>query len=470
MSIRSLSRNELQVLHDGTMEILGTVGVAFNHEEALSLFRGQGFKVEGRKVTFTEKQVRKALESVPASFTIQARNPEHNVLVGEEGMVCAPGYGSPFVTDAAGRQRSAGLEDYESFCKLVHTSPYLDMNGFMMVEPSDVPASTAHLHMLRAGILLSDKAFMGSPVSAEGARDALEMAGIVFGGREKLRGRPVMISLINSLSPLQFAPEMCGALIEFARYGQPCIVAPLMMAGASGPVELPGLLALQNAEILAGITLSQLAGPGCPAVYGSTSSATDMMTGGLAIGSPETSVIIEATAQMARYYGIPSRAGGALTNAHVPDCQAGAESALTLLTAARSGIHYILHACGILGSYLSMSFEKFLIDEELCGMVKHILHSPEIRKESVDLQTIKEVGIGGNYLAHEKTLELCRTAFFPSRLMYRDSFEAWKASGGPDAGRRAESALQQRLDAYRRPPIDQGAEQALDEYVGGKTG
>ncbi len=463
--VERFSQRELQGLHDGSMEILKGVGVAFSHDEALSLFRDNGFKVDGKKVFLSESQVRKALEAAPARFTIEARNPDRKVIIGDDSVVCAPGYGSPFVLTAAGRQRNATLEDYRSFCKLVQTSPYVDMNGFMMVEPADVPPSRAHLYMLQAGILLSDKAFMGSPVSAEGARDALEMAGIVFGGLEKLRGRPVMISLINSLSPLQYAPEMCGALIEFARYGQPCILAPLMMAGASGPIELPGLLALQNAEILAGITLAQLAGPGSPVVYGSTSSATDMMTGGLAIGSPETSTIIEATAQMARYYGVPSRAGGALTNSHIPDCQAGAESALTLLTAARSGVHFILHSCGILSSYLAMSFEKFLIDEELCGMVKHIVRPLKIHSTTMDLEVINEVGIGGNYLSHPRTLELCRTAFFPSRLMYRDSFEAWKSSDSTTIADRASALVERRLGSYLRPPIDEGVEQALAEYV-----
>jgi trimethylamine--corrinoid protein Co-methyltransferase len=425
--------------------------------------------VDGKKVYVREKQVQQAVEAAPERFSIEARNPDKSVQVGGEAMVCVPGYGSPFVSTPEGEQRNATMEDYRTFCKLVHGSPYIDMNGFMMVEPSDVPADTAHLHMLRAGILLSDKAFMGSPVSAEGARDALEMAAIVFGGMNALRDKPVMVSLINSLSPLQFAPEMCGALIEFARFGQPCIIAPLMMGGASGPIQLPGLLALQNAEILAGITLAQLAAPGCPVIYGSTSSATDMMTGGLAIGSPETSIIIEATAQMARFYGVPSRAGGCLTNAHVPAGQAGAESALTLLAAARSGVHYVLHSCGILNSYLSMSFEKFLIDEELCGMVKRIVGPLEISGETIDLRTIKEVGIGGNFLAHPKTLELCRSAFFPSKLMYRDSYIAWQAADSSTVAERARVLLSERLEAYEKPAIDQGVEEALDEHIARKT-
>ena len=178
------------------------------------------------------------------------------------------------------------------------------------------------------------------------------------------------MGLINTLSPLQYSSEMAGSLIELARGGQAAVIAAMIMAGASGPVQLPGVLALQTAEILAGVTLAQLARPGAPVIYGSTSSVVHMRTGGPVIGAPEYWMMVNANAQMARFYGLPSRSGGSLTDAHLPDMQAGIESAMALSTAIRSGINFILHGAGIMGTYIAMSFEKFMIDEELCGMVK----------------------------------------------------------------------------------------------------
>jgi trimethylamine--corrinoid protein Co-methyltransferase len=222
---------------------------------------------------------------------------------------------------------------------------------------------------------------------------------------------------------------------------------------------------MQNAEILAGLTLAQLVRPGVPIIYGSTSSPMDMRTGGLSIGAPELSMIVSCTAQMARFYHLPSRSGGGLTDANFPDAQAGIESAMALITATRNGINFILHACGILGAYVAMSYEKFIIDEELCGMVKKLIESVEISDATLDLATIEEVGIGGNYLTQPKTFELCRTAFFLPELMTVQDYDGWQSKGGKRADERASDLLNKRLANYEKPDIDPVIASELSEYV-----
>ena len=386
------------------------------------------------------------------------------MAIGGDDFVLVPGYGAPFVSGPDGLQRQATLDDYQTFCRLVQTSPVLDMNGFMMVEPHDIPARTAHLEMLLSSILLSDKPFMGSPVSRQGARDCLEMLKLIWGWEEGAE-ETCTVSLVNSLSPFQFSEEMAGSLITLAGANQAVVIAALIMAGSSGPVTLPGVLAMQNAEILAGLTLAQLVRPGCPVIYGSTSSAMDMRTGALTIGAPELSAMISATAQMARFYGLPSRAGGGLTDALLPDAQAGAESALALSTAIRGGINFLLHSAGILGSFISMSFEKFILDEELAGMVKKIIKPMEINPETIDLEMMREVGIGGQYLTQPKTFRLCRTEFYLPGLMSRAGYDAWSAAGKKRIEEEARLKLEQRMAAYQRPLIDPELEKALKEYV-----
>ena len=291
------------------------------------------------------------------------------------------------------------------------------------------------------------------------------MAKILFGCKDEVMDKTVSVSLINSLSPLQFADEMIGSLIQLAKNNQACVVASLIMAGGSGPVTLAGVLALQNAEILAGITLAQLVNPGAPVIYGSTSSAMDMKTGALSIGAPELSKNIHLVTQMARFYNLPSRSGGGLTDALAVDAQAGVESALALNTAARSGVNFILHSCGILGSYIAMSFEKFLVDEEACGFVRAMQKPLEITDDSIDLDVIKEVGIGGQYLTHPKTFQLCRTEFHMPTLMSRQNPDAWIKAGKKSIDTIAEDKVAQRLATYEKPEIDPGIEKALTEYV-----
>jgi len=351
--------DELNLIHNTSMDILMDTGVRFIAAEALEIFRKQGFRTDGTRVFFTEKDVNRALETIPPCFTIRARNPEYNVSIGEDDFVFLPTGGAPNVVSYTGKRRPATLTDYQTCCKLVQTSDQLDMNGWLMVQPTDIPPQVAHLDMLFADIAMCDKAYVGTATSRQAARDCLEMAALVWGGKDNLKQHPVMATIVNPTSPLKYSLEEAESIIDMAHLRQPLVITNLVMAGTSGPVSLPGSLALANAEILAGLVLSQLAGPGTPVVYGSVSAPADMRTVISAVGAPEAVVLASAITQLAKFYQLPCCTGGMLTNAHCPDAQAASEGTLMMSTAVRNGANFIAHACGQLGSYISMSFEKW---------------------------------------------------------------------------------------------------------------
>ena len=452
------------------MDILRDIGINFYEPEAVEIFKHHGFKVDGNTVHIDENQIRRALASVPPIIQINARNPEQNVTIGDGHLVIAPGYGASIMITHDREQRPAVMADYDNFCKLVQTSLTIGMNGCLMVEPSDRQPKFAHLDMLKSNIVLCDKPFLGSTMSRQAAIDCIEMAGIAWGGKDEIKNKPVIIAIISSLSPLQYSAEMCGALIEYARHGQVNMIGLLMMAGATGPVTLPGLLALQNAEMLAGITLTQLVNPGAPVIYGSTSTVTNMRTGGLSIGAPELSMIQNATIQMGKFYGLPCRGSGGLTDAQYPDMQAGIESTLALTTTVMSGANFILHGCGILGSYLAMSYQKFLADEEICSMLRRMLKSIEVTDERIDLDSIKSVGIGKEYLTHPKTLAHCRTEFYLSDLMSRDDFATWSSKGKKLLSERLLEIFKKRMDEYVQPDIAPEIVKDLVRYIQARIG
>jgi trimethylamine--corrinoid protein Co-methyltransferase len=145
--------------------------------------------------------------------------------------------------------------------------------------------------------------------------------------------------------------------------------------------------------------------------------------------------------------------------------QAGIESTLALATTIMSGANFILHACGILGAYISMSYEKFLADEEICGMLRRMLKPLNVTDERIDLDSIKSVGIGGEYLTHPKTFEHCRTEFFLPDLMVRKDFVTWKNAGKKRLDETATNLLKKRLEEYKKPDIDPGIERDLSQYV-----
>jgi trimethylamine--corrinoid protein Co-methyltransferase len=458
-----LSAADIEKIHNTSMMLLANVGVQFPEEEAIAVFKKHGVKADGQTVLLTEKQVMAAVQMAPAQFTIHARNPAQNVTIGHGDPVFVPAYGAPFLIDPGGNRRPPTMEDYHNLARLAHALPNQDLSGHLMVQPQDVPTHRPYLNLLYANIIHSDKPFMGSVLGLPGAHHTLEMAAILFG--EKAREVPVTIGLINSLSPLGYSADMIEALMEYARTGQPVIIMGISMAGATGPITLAGRLAQQNAEILAGLALTQLITPGTPVVYGSGSTVMDMQTGGLSIGNPEAAPGVAATAQLARYYQLPSRSGGALTDAHTPGAQAGFESMFVLLATVNSGIDFVLHAAGILSSFLTFSYEKFVLDDELCGIVRHYRRGLAVTPETLAYEVIAKVGPGGHFLLEDHTFERCRSEFWQPAISQRSELTVWQNNGRQSSVDRARQRWQQLLAEHHDPPLDKTTARQLQRFV-----
>ena len=463
--MQSFTQDDLQIIHDASIKILETTGVIFQEERSVKIFQEFGFRTEGNRVYFTEAEIQQAVASAPSRFKLSARNTEKSLYIGEDDFVFLPTYGAPFVIEKDGNQRAGTMDDYDTVCKLVHTSDVIGMCALKHVEPNDIKTETAYLDMLYSNIVLCDKPFMGSTDTVQAAKDTMNMATILFQGEQNVKNNPVTVGLINPLSPLQYAEEMAGSIVEYAQWGQPIVIANMIMGGTSGPVSIAGIVTLMNAEILAGLTLAQLVNPGTPVIYGSTSCPTNMRTGAASIGAPETYQINSAATQLARYYNVPCRTGGSLTDSLVPDAQALAEGGLCLSTSVRCGAHFILHSCGMVDTYIGMSLEKWLIDEELCRIVKKMLSPMEINESSIDVDTIINVGPGGNYLMAPSTIKNCRTAFYQTSLFNKADHNSWTNSGKKSIDTAASDALLARLAFYERPAIGGSIENELARYL-----
>jgi trimethylamine--corrinoid protein Co-methyltransferase len=319
--------------------------------------------------------------------------------------------------------------------------------------------------MLYTAMKYSDKCFMGSAMGEKRARDSIRMASILFGSQAQLAEKPCLISIMGSLTPLKYDSRMLGAIMEYAKAGQPQLVASLAIAGATGPATLTGSLALQTAEILAGIVLTQLVREGAPVIFAGSSTNAEMRSGALSIGSPEMAMNTAATAQMARYYNLPSRSGGAVCDAKVPDAQAAYESMMSLLMAQVSGINFVLHTAGILESYNSMSYEKFIIDDEMCGMVKRIKKGYEVNADTLGLDVIRESGPGGHFLDKDHTFEHFRSEFYQPALSNRDDFEGWYAKGSPQSMEAANKKYKEILESYKVPQLSADVDKDLLKFI-----
>jgi trimethylamine--corrinoid protein Co-methyltransferase len=460
-----LTEQEVAQVHETSMQILATVGIDFRYEPALKVLKKGGARVEGERVFFPGRLVDEQIGKVPAEFTLYARDSDDDVAIGGEHLTFAPGYGATFVTDLHHGRRDGTLRDFKNFVKLTDASPHQDICSGMVIEPSDVPHEIRHARAIYTTIKYSTKPFMGSAMGVQGARDSIQLASILFGDQNQLSQKPRMISILCSLTPLVYDERMLGAIMEYARAGQPQLISSLAIAGATSPVTLPGTLAVQNAEVLAGIVLTQLIREGTPVVFAGASSSTDMRTGALTIGSPEMALNTAATAQMARFYGLPVRSGGAICDAKSPDAQAAGESMMSLMMAQVSGINFVLHSAGILESYNCISYEKFIIDDELCGMVKRIKQGYEVSADRVAMEVIREVGPGGHYLDKDHTFDYFRNEFYQPHLFHRDDFVSWQRNGSPRCMETAHKRVKEILESHEAPELSADVDRDLKKFL-----
>jgi trimethylamine--corrinoid protein Co-methyltransferase len=459
------SRDDLQQIHDSVLRVLESVGIDFLYEPAVDLLTKAGCKVDGNRVFFPPKLVDEQIAKAPSQFTLYARNAEKNVVIGGEHMAYVPCYGAPVVHNLDEGRRDSTLKDFVNFVKLTHASYYQDITGGLMAEPNDIPVERRGAEMLYAAMRYSDKPFLGGSLGAEAANESIEAASIVFGSREEMAAKPPFISMLGSRSPLSYDDNMLGAMMTYARAGLPQLVSALSIAGATGPVTMEGTLVVQLAETLAGITLVQLVREGTPVVIGGQSTCAAMRYGTLSIGAPEMAINTAATAQLARFYNLPSRSGGALTDSKTCDSQAGAESMMGQLMSTMSGINFVLHSAGILETYMVASYEKFILDDEICGTGKRIKAGENITEERVAVDLISEVGPDGEYLTNEHTFRNFRSEFYQPVLADRSNFATWRKNGALSSEKRANARWKEILADYTEPGLPADVERDLRKFA-----
>ncbi len=459
-----LSEDALATLDGGWRRLVSEVGVEFASSRALDAFAAAGQEVEGSTVRFDPDFLTEQVAQAPGEFDLQARNPSHNLHVGGDHMAFAPVYGAPFVREGEVR-RDATLQDFRRFAMLTQTFDELDSAGGVLCEPSDAPLDSRHLDMIYALQTLTDKVYMGSVISADAARDTLCMTEILFGGRAQIEQTPATVALINCNSPLRWDDRMLEAQIAYSEANQPVVLSPFLLMGAMSPVTVPAALVQQIAEALSGIALSQLIRPGAPVIFGSFLSNIDMQSGSPQFGTPESAIGLLCTGQIARHFGLPFRAGGALTSSQLPDAQAGYEALMTLLPTFLAGTNWVLHSAGWLEGGLVSCYEKFVIDVELLRSLRHEFTPLEIDEDALAFDAHAEVGHGGHFLGAMHTLERFRTCFYRPLLSSSDNFERWIKRGGQDAAGRARDISASTLEAYEPPPLDDAVRAELEEYV-----
>lgn len=435
--LKVLSDDEIARIDAESHRILREAGVRVLHEEALDLLECCGCRVDRSscRVRIPSEVVQKALEKTPKNFTLFGRDPSYSIPLGGDEVCFGPGGFAVFVEDLrSGARRRALRSDLREHLRLSDALPGCQFNH-VNVFPSDLPDKTADLHIWADALVYQTKPVMSENYNARSVDLLVEMASMVRGTRKSVISEPLICLDVCVLSPLSHDTRQVELLLAGARYGLPISINSGPIAGGTSPVTLAAVVSQANAEILSAIVIAYAATPGTPVLYGSWGRHMDMRFGTVTMGGPEFALLKICTAQMGRYYAVPTRGGGVLTDSLVSDAQAGYEKMLTALVPALAGLNYV-SGMGLNETENLQSLAQLVIDNEIVLMVKRVLEGVAVDPDHLATDLIIKTGPGGNYLADDHTLRFFREELFDPEISNRMPHERWSMQGGPSARER----------------------------------
>lgn len=451
----------VELIHENTMRILEEIGIAFLTEESLKTLQEHGIRVKGNRAYFTEKQVMDALEVATKEFTVYARNSKYNVKMNTEDLYMTPGYGSAMVCEVDGTVRPAMFDDFLKLAVIVQESEEFSINGGILAQPSDIDPDISAEVMVYATLCRSDKALFSVCAGKEQAEHIMEMMKIIFG--PDLTKTPCTFNLISPLSPLGVTKNTLETIEVCALNGQPLVIAPGNMAGATGPISLAGNISLANAEFLGINVYAQIIRPGTPLIYGFASTVSDMKNMQVSNASPGFVKEAKYGALLAKKYGVPCRSGGGMSDASGLTAQAGVESAMSMFESFNERANLMMHATGSLHSFNTVSIEKFLLDIETYTRMKYYFEEMPVDEDALAFDVIKEaIEEDGTFVTLDHTFERCRLDPWCSQVSIHTNTKGDPNKALYDS---IQKRLEQLLSSYQCPQLPAEQREALDALM-----
>jgi len=464
--ISFLSQDEIEAIHNASLEVLESTGVKIMSDRALDVLKKAGAKVDysAKHAAIPRDLVEEALERAPKTIKYCARDPENDFMLDGSGPhFTTDGY-APFIRDfEIGERRMSVREDLVCWTKI---ADYLNNIHVVWASvcPNDVPAPMQKTVEAITCLSNTGKHFQGEALNAREARYQIEIAAAIVGGREELRKRPIISAVQCTIAPLAFEEGSVEAVIEFARAGIPVAPLPMPLMGETGPATVAGTLVVSNTENLASLVISEFASSGAPVVYSTAAGGIDVRTGGAAEGAPEYGIIQMASAQLARYYNLPSLICGGCSDSKLPDVQAGFERAMTLTTSILTGAD-IITGLGGLNSANAMSPELLVIDNEIVEAILRMARGFEVNNDTLAADVIHKVGPGGHFLGQKHTLEHYRAETWIPKISDRRDFETWAKMGSKPMDKVANEKVKEILATHKPVPIPGHVEKEIAEIL-----
>jgi trimethylamine--corrinoid protein Co-methyltransferase len=466
MFARVLNDEQMDRIHNTSLAILDRVGVVVPHAEVMDRFAASGAAVDhpAHRVRIPPEMVGRCLRQAGKQFTVYGRDLARRAELGVGARNYNSSGGQALWVDSPGAERRyPALDDVATAARLGDALERLTIVG-AMADPHELPVSFRCVEVMAALLRNTVKPIMLWFHDRASARFLVEMMVAVRGDEQRATEFPLCYPFLEPISPLRFPFNGVDLLFETARLNLPVPVGPMAQMGLSAPATIAGTLAQENAEVLAGICITQLIRPGTPVCYGGICHAFDMRTTQVVFGGPEQAIFGVAMTQMGKRYGLPVYVNSGLTDAKRADAQAGLEAGITLTLAAASGADIFGHL-GISGADQGASLDILVLQHEILGYVESVMRPLDFSDEALGLTEIEEAGPGGAFIDRPHTARHFRNALWFPRLLDRDYYQRWFEKGAASMEDRCRKRKEAILQTHVPEPVAPELDKNLNEIV-----
>ncbi len=468
MFSRVLSDEQIKRIDNASMNLLERVGVGVPHADMMSRFKSAGAKVDEKAqvVRIPRELVRKCLASATKQWAIYGRDLSKKAEFGKgtRNFNCIAGEAS-WVDQIGEQRRYTTLEDVATAARFADALEHLNIPGAMS-DPHELPVAYRCVEVAATMLRNTTKPITFWMHDRASAKWLVELM-IALRGSEKAAAQyPAFYPFLEPISPLRFATNGIDLLYETARLNLPVPIGPMAQMGMSAPGTVAGTLAQENAEVLAGVCVTQLVKPGMPVCYGGICHAFDMRTTQMIFCGPEQAIFGVAMTQMGKHYGLPVYINVGLTDSKRPDGQAGLEAGVTLMLGAAAGADIFGHM-GICGVDQATSLDILVLQHEVISYVQSVMRTIDFSDDAFGLEVTEQVGPGGTFIDQMHTAEHFRNELWFPTILDRDYYQAWLDNGAPDTEKRCRERKEHILATHRPEPMPKDLDKAFNKVVAG---
>lgn len=454
-----LTDEELAAIHRGTLDVLETTGVTFDHQETLQFFADHGCQVDfnNKRVRMPGWLVEDCLRKVPSSFVLKAREPKNDMKIGGNitYFTNAPGMGTidldswepvtPTREDNVNAVKV--LDSLETVHNIGCYTPYMEIEGVP-------PAMT----MIEG---MANKLRMSSKVNQEAYQKDSELFTIKMA---QVAGTQ-LIGTVDPSPPMTYDESACKAMYRWIEAGFPVDIGSGAVMGGTGPATIAGSTITNNVELIAGIIFSQLIKPGTAIMVADFVHPMDMRGGHPAFGAVECALHEAMFTQIFRGYGIPTHHWYGFVSAKKMDFQSGYEKSMIALLTAMAGTNLVeIH--GAMYGELVWSPVQAVMDEDVVGWIGRFLEGVNVNNETLAIDLIEEVGpIPGFYLNKEHTRKWWKKEHFIPKVADRAAFQEWLRTGKKDIIALAKERTEELIAKHKPKPLTLGQDKEIDEII-----